>query len=71
MSSNPFVPILLNRGFTRGVTGRFFDADSKYNDGICVEVTDTDATVLASGGLKMTFPATPEGVQEFRGVLAV
>jgi hypothetical protein len=68
---DPFSPILLNRGFTRGVTGRWFDADSKYNDGVSVEVSDTQATVEASGGLKMTFPATPEGVQEFRGVLAV
>lgn len=71
MSNNPFVPILLNRGFTQGVSGRFFDADSKYNDGISVEVSDTEATVAASSGLKMTFPATPRGVQEFRSVLAV
>jgi hypothetical protein len=71
MNSNPFVPILLNRGFTRGVTGRFFDSDSKYNDGVSVEVSDTQATVVTSWGEMLTFPATPEGVQEFRGVLAV
>jgi hypothetical protein len=71
MNSNPFVSVLINRGFTRGFSGRFFDADSKYSDGISVEVTDTEATLVTPWGEMLTFPATPEGVQEFRGVLAV
>lgn len=68
MNDNPFIPILLNRGFTRGVSGRFFDADSKYNDGVCVEVNDTEA-VLSSGKLTKSFPATPQGVQDFRSIM--
>jgi hypothetical protein len=65
---NPFIAILKTRGFTEGASGRWFDPDSKYNDGVWVEVSDTLATV-ESGRLVKTFPMTPEGVQDFRTVV--
>ena len=66
---NPFLPILLNRGFKEGASGRFFDPDAaRYDTGITVELRDEGA-VLFSGKLTKTFPDTPEGVQEFRAVL--
>lgn len=68
---SPFLPILLNRGFKEGASGRFFNPDAlRTNFGITVELRDEGAVVF-SGDLKMnmTFPDTPEGVQEFRAVL--
>jgi len=71
---SPFVPILLNRGFCMGASGRFFNSDALRTDsGITVELRDEGAvvSVVFNGDLKMnmTFPDTPEGVQEFRAVL--
>lgn len=66
---NPFLPILLNRGFTEGASGRFFNPDAlRCDSGITVELRDEGA-VLFSGNLTKTFPDTPEGVQDFRAVL--
>jgi hypothetical protein len=44
---NPFVQLMMSRGFIQGVSGRFVSPDCKYGKGIAVEVSDTGTTAVA------------------------
>lgn len=66
---NPFIPILLNRGFVQGVSGRYFSPDARYcNDAHTVEVSDTVAFVHFDS-CRGSFSADAEGLESFRKVI--
>jgi hypothetical protein len=62
---NPFISIMLARGFTEGVTGRFISPDAKYGDGVVVEIQGTNAVASWVGG-RTLFDNSPFDVEKFR-----
>jgi hypothetical protein len=68
---NPFLPVLLNRGFSLGASGRFLAPDYKQGNNLMVELVGNTAVLTGDPVLaRCIFPDNPEGVQEFRTVLS-
>ena len=64
---NPFLSILLSRGFTQGSTGRFLSPDAKYGDGVVVELKgDLFAVAVWKGGRTMFEASVPRDLEKFR-----
>lgn len=63
---NPFLPILLSRGFTEGATGRFLSPDAKYGDGVVVELKGANAVACWKGGRTLFEASVPRDVEKFR-----
>lgn len=64
---NPFRTILLSRGFTEGAAGRFLSPDSKYGEGVVVELSDTAPTAVAAWvGGRTLYENTPRDIDKFR-----
>ncbi len=66
---NPFRSILLSRGFTEGAAGRFLSPDSKYGEGVVVELSDSFTAVTATAtwvGGRTLYENTPRDLDKFR-----
>ena len=63
---NPFLSILLSRGFTQGATGRFLSPDAKYGDGVVVELKGANAVAVWRGGMTLFEASVPRDVDKFR-----
>ena len=68
MSVNPFLTLLLSRGFSEGASGRFFSPDTKYGEGCVVELSDTAPVAVAAwvGGRTLYEASSPRDVEKFR-----
>lgn len=68
MNTNPFLTLLLSRGFSEGASGRFFSPDTKYGEGCVVELSDTApvAVVAWVGGRTLYEASSPRDVEKFR-----
>lgn len=67
---SPFLPILQNRGFKQGASGRFLAPDFNQGNNVMVELVGSTAILTGDPVLaRCIFPDTPEGVQEFRTIL--
>lgn len=65
--NNPFIKLMVDRGFTRGATGRFVSPDCKYGKGIAVEVSDTGTTAVAffEGGRTLYEVSSTRDMEKF------
>jgi len=64
--SNIFIPILQSRGFRQGFANRWLSPDTKYGDGVVVEVLDKNAVAVWRGGRTLYEASVPRDVQKFR-----
>lgn len=63
---NPFRTILLSRGFSEGVSGRFLSPDAKRGDGVVVELKGVNAVAVWRGGMTLFEASVPRDVDKFR-----
>jgi hypothetical protein len=62
---NPFVTILLSKGYSESPTGRWLPPDFKQGNAALVEVEDLGAVIL-NDSLGSLFLNTPEDLLAFR-----
>jgi hypothetical protein len=63
---NPFLNLLLSRGFTEGTSGRWFSPDSRRGDGVVVELQGKNAVAVWKGGRTLFESSVPRDVEKFR-----
>lgn len=63
---NPFRSILLARGFSEGITGRLHSPDSKYGDGVVVEIQGANAVAVWKGGRTLYEASSKRDMEKFK-----
>ena len=64
--STDFSTILRTRGFTEGVSGRWFSPDARRGDGVVVEIQGANAVAVWKGGRTLYEASSKRDIEKFR-----